>query len=191
MCATISAMPAFPWSSPEKRSDDWQTPPHALDPLLPYLKKNWLIWEPCAGKGNLVGSLRDRGFLVYASDIKTRKDFLKEPRGQQIEEWAFVLRSYNCIVTNPPYSLKQAFLERAYALDRPFAFLLPLFTFEGPNRQALFEKHGLEVILINKRIEYEPPPGKNPINFASAWFTWKLRIGRDLTYGKIGNEKAD
>lgn len=178
--------PAFPFSPKETRSDDWQTPPHALGPLLPYLKPDWLIWEPCAGKGNLVKAMRDRELLVYASDIKRGVNFLKLPaRGRLIEETSFIVDNFDCIVTNPPYSLKLEFLTRAYELRKPFAFLMPLFTFEGPTRQALFEKYGLEVILIDKRVEFEPPPGRNPIGFATAWFTNGLKIGNDITYGKL------
>lgn len=179
--------PAFPFQPPEKRSDDWQTPPHALGPLLPYLKKEWLIWEPSSGKGNLVGELRDQGFAVFASDIKRKVNFLKLPRvgTARYDEAVYVLENYDCIVTNPPYSLKLEFLTRAYELGKPFAFLMPLFTFEGPKRQKLFREYGLEVIMIDKRVEFEPPAGKNPIGFATAWFTWKLRIGRDLTFSEL------
>lgn len=183
MC--VPKNPAFPFSPKETRSDDWQTPPHALEPLLPWLKPAWLIWEPCAGKGNLVKALRERDFLVYASDIKNHRNFLKLPRGLLCEEMQFIVRAYDCIVTNPPYSLKLEFLTRAYELQKPFAFLMPLFTFEGPNRQALFEKHGLEVILLDHRVEFEPPPGKNPVGFATAWFTNGLKIGSAITYGKL------
>ena len=34
--------------------DNFQTPAHALEPLLPYLDPKWLIWEPSCSKGNLV-----------------------------------------------------------------------------------------------------------------------------------------
>ena len=34
--------------------DDFQTPPYALDPLLPFLKRDWVVWECACGKGNLV-----------------------------------------------------------------------------------------------------------------------------------------
>ena len=177
-------MPAFPFRDPKDRSDSWQTPPHALDPLLPYLKREWLIWECSAGKGNLVKALREYDFDVYASDIKNGRNFLKIPRGKLAEEMSFIVSAYDCIVTNPPYSLKNEFLERAYALGRPFAFLMPLFTFESSKRQEMFEKHGLEVILINKRLTFEPPPGQTPLNLAAAWFTWKLGIGSAIVYGK-------
>src|SRR3954453_16543930 len=100
--------------------DDFQTPPSALKPLYQFLMPTWTVWECAAGKGNLVGQLRARGYKVIASDILTGHDFLlHEP-----------FKPYDFIITNPPYAPKQAFLERAYELGKPFAFLLPLTTFE-------------------------------------------------------------
>ena len=82
--------------------DDFQTPPEALVPLLPFLKKDWTIWECASGKGNLSNYLKKQGFKVISTDILTGKDFLSyEPK------------QYDCIITNPPYALKQEFLERA------------------------------------------------------------------------------
>jgi hypothetical protein len=180
--------PAFPFRAPRDRSDDWQTPPYALRPLVPYLKRDWLIWECSAGKGNLVRSLRDRGHhLVYASDIKNGRSFLKLPRhGPKRDEMLWAIAAYDCIVTNPPYSLKLEFLTRAYELRKPFAFLMPLFTFEGPSRQRLFRENGVEVIILDRRVEFEPPRGQNPIGFSTAWFTWGLKIGKTLTFAEIG-----
>ena len=50
-------------------SDDFQTPPEALKPLLPYLKKEWIIWECAAGKRYLVKSLMENDFNVIDTDI--------------------------------------------------------------------------------------------------------------------------
>ena len=109
-------------------SNDFQTPPEALTPLLHYLKKDFVIWECACGNGNLVKELKKKGFKVISTDIKTGKDFLKyEPK------------QYDCIITNPPYSLKYEFLKRAYKLNKPFAFLLPLTTFETSKRQDLMK----------------------------------------------------
>lgn len=152
-----------------------QTPPQALNPLLPFLKKDWTIWECAEGKGNISTYLRQRGYNVVGSDILSGKDFLSwEPE------------HYDCIITNPPYSEKQRFLERAYALGKPFAFLLPLTTFETPKRQELFRKHGLEVIFFDKRINFIMPEGENISSswFSTAWFTNGLNIGKELTFTK-------
>lgn len=155
--------------------DDFQTPPYALKPLLPYLKKEWTIWEPACGYGFLVDEFERLGYNVIGSDLYAEPsvDFLT---AEPLFEW-------NCIVTNPPYSLKQQFLERCYQFEKPFALLLPLTTFETRKRQALFEKYGVEVILFDKRINFQTPSKQGSGSwFATAWFTWGLNIGKTLTF---------
>ena len=127
-------------------SDEFQTPPDALEPLLPYLRPVWTIWEPACGKGYLVEGLRQAGHEVIGTDQKTGNDFLT----WQPDDW-------HCIVTNPPFSLKNKFLQRAYSLGKPFAFLLPLTALESRRRQQLFRDHGVKVLLFDKRINFETP----------------------------------
>lgn len=157
--------------------DDFQIPPEALNPLLPYLKKEWVIWECACSKGNLSNRLKILGYNVIATDILIGQDFLTyEPE------------NYDCIVTNPPYSLKDQFLERAYFLGKPFAFLLPITTLEGKRRQALFVQNGLEIILFNKRINFETPNGHGSSSwFATAWFTNGLKIGRQISWADLSS----
>lgn len=157
---------------------DFQTPPEAIIPLLPFLRKEWKIWECAAGKGNLVKAFQGYGFDVVASDIIDGNDFLMyEPK------------HYDCIVTNPPYVLKEEFLHRAYMLEKPFAFLLPLTTFETRTRQDMFVKYGVEVIFFDKRIAFETPEGKigdtSKSWFSTAWFTNGLKIGKELNFVKL------
>ncbi len=158
-------------------SDDFQTPAHAILPLIPYLNKYHMIWECAAGKGNLVKAFRDLGYMCEGSDIKYGKDFLGvRKRG---------IPSCSYIITNPPYSLKNMFLSQCYKLGKPFALLLPLTTFETKKRQALFREHGVEVIFLPKRINFETPSGQGSGSwFATAWFTWGLNIGQQLTFSE-------
>jgi len=153
-------------------SDDFQTPKEALFPLIPYLKKEWIIWECACGTGNLVNGLKEFGFEVIGTDIKIGYDFLKwQPE------------NYDCIITNPPYSLKQEFLKRCYQLKKPFALLLPLTTFETPKRQSFFKKYGVQVIFFDKRINFYTPSGVGSGSwFASAWFTNNLELKCDLNF---------
>ena len=154
-------------------SNDFQTPPEVLESLLPYLKKDWIVWECATGEGNLTKALRKKEFAVIDSDILMGHDFLTWQPG-----------SFDCIITNPPYSLKQQFLKRAYELGKPFAFLLPLTTFETLKRQVLFKKYGLQVILLPKRINFQTPSGRGSGSwFATAWFTNGLNLPNELNYG--------
>ena len=153
--------------------DDFQTPPEALYPLLPYIPKSWTIWEPACGEGLMAQTLREKGYNVIATDILTGHDFL---RWQPSEH-------YDIIITNPPYALKNEFLERAYQLNKPFAFLLPLTTLETERRQRLFQTNGIQLLLLPKRINFITPSGQGSGSwFAVAWFTWKLNLPYDLTF---------
>ena len=155
--------------------DDFQTPPEALFSLLPFLNKEWTIWECAEGKGYLTSAIAKEGYRVVGSDILTGQDYLR----WQPDEW-------DCAITNPPYSLKQKFLVRAYQLGKPFALLLPLTTLETKARQDLFKKYGIEIILFDKRIDFHQPNGKAGKSwFATAWFTNGLNIGETLSFVKL------
>ena len=163
--------------------DDFQTPPEALKPLLPYLNKDWLIWECASGKGNLIKGLNKAGFIhIIGTDILQTPDY---------DFLRYKPEFFDCIITNPPFSLKQEFLARCYQLKKPFALLLPLTTFETRKRQELFEKYGIEVILFDKRINFETPNRieKSSSWFATAWFTNWLNIGKQLTFTRLSNQK--
>lgn len=154
------------------RPVDFQTPKEAIIPLLPYLKKEWLIWECACGKGNIVNYLESEGFMILGSDILGGTDFL-----------TWKPEKFDCIITNPPYSIKQKFLERCYELGKPFALLLPLTTFETVKRQSLFKKYAVEVIFLPNRINFETPSGKGSGSwFATCWITWKLNLPHQLNF---------
>jgi hypothetical protein len=153
-------------------SNDFQTPCEALYPLIPYIRKDWIVWECANGEGNLTMELKRLKYQVIDTDILTGNDFLKWQPDK-----------YDCIITNPPYSLKQEFLERCYQLGKPFALLVPLTTFETPKRQALFKKYGVQVIFFDKRINFTTPSKEGSgAWFATAWFTWGLNLPKDLNF---------
>lgn len=90
---------------------------------------------------------------------------------------------FDCVITNPPYAKKQQFLERAYELGRPFALLLPLTTLETGKRQNLFKKHGVQIILFPKRINFQTPSGGGSGSwFATMWVTWQLNLPEQLNF---------
>ncbi|MDA8055724.1 MAG: class I SAM-dependent methyltransferase, partial [Thermoplasmatales archaeon] len=111
------------------------------------------------------------GFEVVTTDIHQGYDFLK-----------FQPEDFDIIVTNPPYSLKDKFLRRAYELGKPFAFLLPLTTLEGRARQAMFASHGISLLIPDRRTNFITPDGKGCGSwFLTAWFTWQL-LEKDLVF---------
>ena len=158
-------------------SDNFYTPEYAINPLLTYINPSWRIWECCAGTGNIVKFFKDRGMNIFGTDILSGVDFLGENDGY--------METYDCIITNPPFSLKDKFLKRCYEINKPFAMLLPLTALEGKFRQSLYKKHGIQVILFNRRINYQGHQNKNSCWFASAWFCYKLNLPKDLNFVEI------
>ena len=126
--------------------DQCQTPAYAIRPLLPYLRKEWLVWEPACGKGYMMGALYEAGLHVIGSDILGGHDFFY---------WQPDV--YDCIVTNPPYSIKPKWLGRCYDLGKPFALLMPVEFIGTKGAQTLFRQHGIEVIWLSERINFEMP----------------------------------
>lgn len=182
-----------------RKADHFQTEPAALELLYPFVNPDWCIWEPACGKGNLAYALGERGYSVIASDamaepLPTRSgtlsahvagaDFLAWDPAQGMD--GLHTGQWHCSITNPPFSLKEQWLARCYALGKPFALLMPLTALEGQKWQALFAKHGVEVIVPSRRIDFETPNGHfGGSYFMSAWFTWGLGIGKALTFAAL------
>jgi len=166
-------------------SDDFQTPPEAVVPLLPYLKKDWLIWECAMNKGMIVNTLKKFGYNVIGSDIN-------EYPGNSGEVHDFLTWSpekFDVVVTNPPYSKRYEFIKRAYELNKPWAMLMPLTTLETRKRLNLFEEYGIELLLLDDRIHFiTPHNAPSHAWFPVAWFTWKL-LPKQIVIGKVPKDK--
>ncbi len=154
------------------RPDNFQTPKEALNILIPYINKEYLIWEAAWGKGNLYRFLKEEGYKVIGSDKEL--DFLTN------------YLECDCIITNPPYSIKDKFLERCYQINKPFALLMPLTALEGKKRGGLYRKYGIELIIPNKRINFETPSGQGSGSwFATAWFCYKFNLPKQLNFVEL------
>jgi len=86
------------------KEDEFRTPAYVVYPLLEFLRGWKIIWEPTdRGDSEISRVLRENGFNVISTHIDGGFDFLSyEPNFE-----------FDAIVSNPPYSLKDSFLERA------------------------------------------------------------------------------
>lgn len=168
--------------------DELYTPAYAVKPLLPYLEyfdeinryrqnipKRIVIWE-CTGKGSTITAvLKAHRFNIKETHIDNGIDFLKD-------DPPF---NYDIIVSNPPYSQKNLFLKRAFELGKPFAFLLPINTLTTEIRGKLFRKYGIQVLILDKRIDYTGK--KNPWQNTS-WFCSGL-LYEQLVFAELQKEE--
>lgn len=79
---------------------------------------------------------------------------------------------FDMIITNPPYSLKDEFLERCYEIGKPFCLLLPITALEGKRRGNMFRKYGISVLVFDGRVVYMNDKKSNWFN--TSWFCYKV-----------------
>lgn len=159
--------------------DSCQTPPYALVPLLPYVHKDWIVWESARGDGRLVRALKNSGYKrLISTDLK--------PDGVDFFLWK--PRVWDVSITNPPYSVKYHWLKRCYELGKPFALLMPVEMVGAKTSQNLFNRFGIQIIFMDKRIDFRMPKLKwsgNGSQFPTAWYTWKLNLPKDMLFVEI------
>lgn len=98
--------------------DEQYTPRYGVEVLLPHIEhlKDKVIWCPFDKEDSqFVMVLKENGFTVVYSHLDYGQDFLTyEPK------------SWDVIISNPPYKNKRMYWERALDFKKPFALLLPL-----------------------------------------------------------------
>lgn len=162
-------------------NDEFYTPRYAIAPIIKFLKeKNYKnIWCPFdTEESNFVLFLREEGFSVIHTHISNGHDFFKV----EIPEC-------DCIVSNPPYSIKGDILERLFDIAKPFAMLVGVAgLFESENRFTMFKENHFEILFLNRRVAYfksfsEQKPSLNP-PFSSVYITSGL-LPRQICFERI------
>lgn len=165
-----------------KMFDECQTPGYVVRTLLPELRQFRVIWECASGEGFLGEELKRLGFDVIMTDIKDGHDFFS---------WSPDEGEFDCILTNPPYSVKFEWLRRCYDIGKPFALLLPVSILGTKSAQVEFKKHGVEIVLLDKRVNFKIPRSGfdgSGAWFSVAWFTWGFGFGSQLVFRNVSED---
>ncbi len=156
------------------RSDIFQTERGAVGIVLPYIPRSWTIWESACGQRQIVRDIEDDGRKVVGTDIADGFDFMSPLASAQFQ--------FDCIITNPPYSIKDAWLQRCFDIGKPFALLLPITALGEQGRVAMYRKNGIQLILPPGRIQFTTPNGKEGGSwFYAAWFCHGLDLPSQIT----------
>ena len=149
-------------------NDEFYTPVYAITPLIKYLKDKDFkkILCPFDTKDSKIYKvLLSEGFEVEQSHINDGVDFFERN-----------LSDCDCIVSNPPYSLKAEVFETLFATGKPFGMLVGVVgLFESQRRFTMFANNTFEIMYMNKRISYHKDfeSDKTALNppFSSVWLT--------------------
>lgn len=174
--------------------DLFQTPNYAVDLLVPYLPERdiYYIWEPAAGEGKITKRLLAtvKRSIIWSTDIR-ENDFIREPNVKNFldnNNFYWIDNGLNpIIITNPPFSLKYKFANKALEYDIPFALLIP---FDMCQRMARLFQIGCQGLVPTARIDYITPTGLsgatgNTSYFHSFWLTYKFNLPNQLTFVEL------
>ena len=160
--------------SGNNRADDdyYATDPRAMEELLKFEVFHRNVWEPACGGGHLSRVLEAHGHYVRNSDVVDRMgdggvellDFIEGDTGT----WE------GDIITNPPYSFAQEFVEKALSTvvdGSKVAMFLKLTFLEGKKRKGMFAKHPPKrVYVFSKGGDFSSTQSSA---VAYAWFIWE------------------
>ena len=159
-------------ASRDAESDEYLTSRYAVLPIVKYLKikKYHNILCPFDKQDSrYVRVLQSNGFNIKYSHIETKNFFTYTMQG---------IKDIDCIVSNPPYSIKTQVVKRLYELGKPFMMLLPQNCLQSKERTHYFIKYGLEYLGFDSRICFYTNNDLTKIrvgnHFASGYFCWKV-----------------
>ena len=168
----------------ERSTDDYYaTDPNALEQLLKFEVFHEKMWEPACGGGHLSCVLEAHGYSVRNSDIVDRMgggveilDFIEGDTGV----WE------GDIITNPPYSFAQEFVEKALSTvvdGSKVAMFLKLTFLEGKKRKEMFAKYPPKrVYVFSHRVTCAKGgdfASTKSSAVAYAWFIWEKGYSMD------------
>ncbi len=147
-------------------NDELYTPRVLVEPIIKFIPKGATVWCPFdTDKSEFVLILKEHGFKVIHSHIWEGKDFLTYEPDEH----------YDCIVSNPPFSIKLEVFQRLFELNKPFAVLMNSMAEQYQNVGNFFYQMSEQ----GKYIQKLNPDKKVSFNgrtssFNTAYFCWNF-----------------
>lgn len=158
-----------------EQNDYYATEPAAVEWLCKLETFNHKVLEPSCGAGHISEVLKAHGYEVESRDLVdrgygTQADFL----GIDNQEWD------GDIITNPPYSFAQEFVEKALRIipdGHKVAMFLKITFLEGKKRKFLFRNTPpLRVWVSSSRLKCAMNGNFDAVGGSAAcyaWFIWE------------------
>lgn len=142
------------------KNDECYTPIYGVIPILKYIPKDAVVWCPFDKEdSNFVKEISKTNKVVF-SHIDNGQDFFNyEPK-----QW-------DIIISNPPFTDKRKFFERALSFGKPFSLLMSLTWLNDSAPKQLFKEKDLQLLMFDKRIKFN---NLNKITFSSAYFCYNF-----------------
>lgn len=128
--------------------DEYYSPQNVVDMIVPYIMRGGykVIWCPFdKAESNFVKTFQEKGLQVNYGHIETGQDFFEyqEPQG-------------DIIVSNPPFSKRDAIFQRLYEWNIPYALVMNFNgLFDSRKRADIFRANSVEMLIPRGRMKFE------------------------------------
>jgi hypothetical protein len=146
-------------------NDECFTPAYGVTPILKYIPKNTTIWCPFdTEESEFVKQISLQNEVIY-SHICYGQDFFN----YQPPYW-------DIIISNPPFTNKRKYFERALSFNKPFALIMTNTWLNDSAPKQLFEDKDLQLLMFDKRMRFTNPDGRlnDKITFSSSYYCWNF-----------------
>jgi len=118
-------------------NDECYTPAYGVEPILEYIPKDAVVWCPFDTiDSEFVKQISKQNEVVF-THIQYGQDFLTyEPK------------NWDVIVSNPPFTNKRKFFERALSFNKPFALIMTNTWLNDSAPKKLFKDKDLQLLMI-------------------------------------------
>jgi hypothetical protein len=144
------------------KNDECYTPDYGVRPILEYIPEGKIVWCPFDTVDSEFVKQISKTNPVVHSHIETGQDFFEyEP-----PEW-------DIIISNPPFTNKRKYFERALSFNKPFALIMTNTWLNDATPINLFHDRGLQLMMFDMRMNFLSPDGTavdNKITFSSSYF---------------------
>jgi hypothetical protein len=147
------------------KNDECYTPAYGVKPILKYIPKDAIVWCPFDKKHSEFVKQISNTNKVINSHIDYGQDFFEyEP-----DEW-------DIIISNPPFTEKRKYFERALSFNKPFALIMSNTWLNDSAPKKLFKDKDLQLLMFEKRMIFETPNNEvnNKITFSSSYYCWNF-----------------
>ena len=146
-------------------NDECYTPDYGVEPILKYIPKDATVWCPFDTEESQFVIQISKQNKVIRSHLESGQDFFDyEP-----EEW-------DMIVSNPPFTDKRKFFERALSFNKPFALIMTNTWLNDSAPKQLFKDKDLQLLMFDKRMKFISPDGRDndKITFSSSYYCYDI-----------------
>ena len=147
------------------KNDECYTLDYGVEPILKYIPKGAIVWCPFDTiDSEFVKQISKTNKVVNTHIDKHNGDFFK----CQPEKW-------DIIISNPPFTNKRQFFERALSFNKPFALLMANTWLNDAAPMQIFKDKDLQLLMFDKRMRFmNNGVIRNKITFSSSYYCWNF-----------------